>query len=72
MEVFETVFLLLSISKTHFYIFNVSFYQHTKMFHLDDITDENNDNHNKKWRYIPDYPYSILILGGSGSGKTKA
>ena len=42
------------------------------MFHLDDITDENNDNHNKKWPYIPDYTYSILILGGSESGKTKA
>ena len=25
---------------------------------------------NKKWPYIPDYPYRILIIGGSGSGKT--
>ena len=22
------------------------------------------------WPYIPDYPYRILIIGGSGSGKT--
>ena len=25
---------------------------------------------NKKWPYIPDHPYRILILRGSGSGKT--
>ena len=24
----------------------------------------------KKWPYIPDYPYRILIIGSSGSGKT--
>ena len=28
--------------------------------------------HNSKWPYIPDHPYRILILGGSGSGKTNA
>ena len=28
-------------------------------------------NHNPNWNYIPDYPYRILIIGGSGSGKTK-
>ena len=27
---------------------------------------------NKKWSYIPDHPYRILIIGGSGSGKTNA
>ena len=26
-------------------------------------------NHNLKWPYIPDHPYRILIVGGSGSGK---
>ena len=25
---------------------------------------------NKNWPYIPDHPYRILIMGGSGSGKT--
>ena len=29
-------------------------------------------NHNRNWPYIPDYPYKILIIGGSGSGKTNA
>ena len=24
------------------------------------------------WPYIPDHPYTILIIGGSGSGKTSA
>ena len=27
-------------------------------------------NHNTNWPYLPDYPYRILIIGGSGSGKT--
>ena len=27
-------------------------------------------NHNSNRPYIPDYPYRILIIGGSGSGKT--
>ena len=26
----------------------------------------------KKWPYIPDHLYRILIIGGSGSGKTNA
>ena len=26
--------------------------------------------HNKNWPYIPDHPYRILIIGGSGYGKT--
>ena len=42
------------------------------MFNLDDITNENNKKHNKKWPFIPDHPYRILIIGGSGSGKTNA
>ena len=42
------------------------------MFNLDHITNENNKEHNKKWPYIPDHPYQILIIGGSGSGKTNA
>ena len=28
--------------------------------------------HNLKWPYITDHPYRILIIGGSGSGKTNA
>ena len=34
------------------------------MINLDSITNENNKKHNKKWPYIPDHPYRILIIGG--------
>ena len=37
------------------------------MFNLNDITNENNEDHNEKWAHIPDYPYKMLITGGSGS-----
>ena len=37
---------------------------------FDDIVNENKTKHNKNWPYIPDHPYRILIIGGSGSGKT--
>ena len=40
------------------------------MINLHSITNENNKKHNEKWPYIPDHPYKILIIGGSGSGKT--
>ena len=40
------------------------------MINLDNIINNNNNNHNEKWPYIPDHPYRILIIGGSGSGKT--
>ena len=40
------------------------------MINLDNITSENNEEHNEKWPYIPDHRYRILIIGSSGSGKT--
>ena len=40
------------------------------MINLDSISNENSKKHNEKWPYIPDHPYRILIIGGSGSGKT--
>ena len=42
------------------------------MFNLDDITNENDKENNKKWSFVLDYSYRILIIGGSGSGKTNA
>ena len=27
-------------------------------------------NHNPNWPYIPDNPFRVLIIDGSGSGKT--
>ena len=42
------------------------------MFNLDDITNENNEKQNLKWAYIPDHPYRMWIVGGSGSRKINA
>ena len=42
------------------------------MINFDDYTNENKTGHNLKWPYILGYPYRILIIGGSGSGKTNA
>ena len=41
------------------------------MINLDSIVNDKNEKHPyKKHSYIPDHPYRILIIGGSGSGKT--
>ena len=42
------------------------------MINFDDYANKNKTEHNLKWPYIPDHPYRILIIGGSGSGKTNA
>ena len=40
------------------------------MINFDDYVNDNKTGHNKNWPYTPDHPYRILIIGGSGSGKT--
>ena len=40
------------------------------MINFHDYVNENKTEHNKNWPYTPDHPYRILIIGGSGSGKT--
>ena len=40
------------------------------MINFDDYVNENKTVHNKNWPHTPDHPYRILIIGGSGSGKT--
>ena len=42
------------------------------MIDFDDYTNENKTEHNLKWPDIPDYPYKILLIGSSRSGKTNA
>ena len=42
------------------------------MINLNNVTNDSNKEHNEKWSYIPDHPCRILIIGGSGSGKTNA
>ena len=40
------------------------------MINFDNYVNENETKHNKNWPYIPDHPYRILIIEGSGSAKT--
>ena len=42
------------------------------MINFDEYTNENKKEHNLYWAYIPDHPYRILIIGGSGTRKTNA
>ena len=42
------------------------------MINFDDYKNENKTQHNSKWPCISDHPYRILIIDGSGSGKTNA
>ena len=51
---------------------NIAILIHYKMINWDSITNENNKKHNEKCPYTPDNPYRMLIIGGSGSGKTNA
>ena len=42
------------------------------MFNFDCITDEGIKKHNPNWPHIPDHPYRIIMVEGSGSRKTNA
>ena len=40
------------------------------MINFNEYTNENKTKHNSKRPHIPDHAYRIVIVGGSGSGKT--
>ena len=40
------------------------------MINFGDYVNENKTEYNENWPYIPDHPYRMLIIGGSGFGKT--
>ena len=42
------------------------------MINFDEYTNENKKKNNRNWEYIPDHPFRILIIGGSGTGNTNA
>ena len=42
------------------------------MSNFHNYTNEKKIQQNSKWPYIPDHPYRILIIRGSGSGKANA
>ena len=39
------------------------------MINFGDVVKENIKEHNPNWPQIPDHPYGILLIGGSGSEK---
>ena len=42
------------------------------MINFDDYANENKTEHNLRRLYLPYHPHRILIIDGSGSGKTNA
>ena len=46
--------------------------KHSKILNLYHIRNKNNKKRNEKWPFIRDHSYRILIIGGSGLGKTNA
>ena len=40
-----------------------------KRINFNDVVKKNIKEHNPNWPNIPDHPYRILIIGGSGSEK---
>ena len=42
------------------------------MINFYDVVKENTKEHNPNWSQISCHPYRILIIGGSGSGKTNS
>ena len=42
------------------------------MINFDEYANDNKKEHSLNWPYIPDHPYRILIIGGSGTGKANA
>ena len=42
------------------------------MINVDDVIKEETKEHNSSWPQISDHPYRILIIEGSGSGKTNS
>ena len=43
-----------------------------KMINFDDVVKENIEDNNPNRSQIPDHPYRMLRIGGSGSGKTNS
>ena len=58
------------ITKINICLKNTGCLQRIKTTNFDNYANENKTKHNKNRPYIPGHPYRILIIGGSGSGKT--
>ena len=42
------------------------------MINIDNATGENTIEKIPNWSQFPDHPYAVLLIGGSGSGKSNA
>ena len=42
------------------------------MINFDDVIKEETKEHKPNWPEVPNHPYRILLIGGSGSGKTNS
>ena len=42
------------------------------MINFDDVIKKEAIEHNPNWPKIPDHPYRMFMIGGSGSGKTNS
>ena len=42
------------------------------MINFDDVKQDNIKEHNLDWSQISDHPYRMLMIWGSGSGKTNS
>ena len=62
-------FIFWKIMMKRFYTNKYVLFATYEIINFDNYTSENKTKHNKNWPYIPDHPYRILIIGGSGSGR---
>ena len=65
MQIFDRITL-------YSYSANVTKVHKTNVTNETNLNNENKTEHNPKWSYIPDHPYRILVICGSGSGKINA
>ena len=52
------------------FIIGTNFYQNKIVEMMKNHDQSVEINRNPNWSYIPDHPYRVLIIGGSGSEKT--
>ena len=60
--------LLISIFQVKEKLLDTTYYDKIQMI-IKNYDESIKINHNTNWPYIPDHPYRILIIAGSGSGK---
>ena len=52
------------------FILRTNFFSDWSYKYVEKLWSTSRNKSNQIWSYIPDHPYGILIIGGSGSRKT--